>query len=175
MMVKPSHLYAITLSTVILVVTAWFFGVYAPLNSIVEQQQQQIGQYRDQFSRMSAMNVLRHTLAQSVEQATLAFDSYRSEVDYSNDVHNGMLYLMAQADQLAITVDAFFADVYEDKDWYAKQGLTLDMSGSYEKLVNFLHLCADSDYLFQIKSSTFTPISHGIFHLKASIDLIMVK
>lgn len=174
-MIKPLHLHVITLSAVALMISVWFFGVYAPLNKMVKQQRHQIVQSRDQYARMSAMNAQHGELVQSIGQATLAFDSYRSGTDYSNDLHNGMLYLMAQTDQLAITVNAFLANTYEDKDWYAKQELTLDMSGSYQKLINFLHLCTDSDYLFQVKNSSMTRISDGVFNLKITMDLVVIK
>jgi len=170
-MVKPLHLYALTIMIVACIISAWFFGFYAPLTNMIEQQRHQIEQARDQSSRMSSLGQLHNTLVSSTQQATSAFDSYRSD----NDVHGGMLSLMNQADLLALTINGFSADSSEDKGWYTRQGLTLDMSGSYAKLINFLHTCVESDYLLQVKRSELTHIADGIFHLKAHIDLIALK
>lgn len=175
MMVKPLHLYAISFLAMVMVITAWFFGVYAPMGKMIEQHHHQIWQYRDQNSGMSAINASHATLVQSVKLASSAFDSYRSQGDYSNELHNGLLNLMAQADQLAITVNSFMVDTLEDKDWYTRQGVTLDLSGTYKKMVKFLLLCTDSDYLYQVKSSTLTRVSSQIFQLKAGLDVMLVK
>jgi len=173
--VKPLYLYLLSLSTAIVAVALWFFLAYAPLVALVEQQHRQLKQSQDQSAKMNALEKSYQELLIAVQQKQVTLDQYRNADKNSRDLQAGMLSLMHMAHQASIKVAGFSADNYEDKDWYAKQGLHLDMNASYAKILNFFQSCVQSKHMVSIKTLAMTRVSPDQFSIKINADFMTVK
>jgi len=172
--VKPLHLYLLTAIILSATVGVWLFGVYFRLNAMIVQQQVQIKQHQEQALNVTQIRNSHELLASSVQEMHKTISEY-SVHNETQELQASMIFLINQATNSGLAMLSCSCDRSVDKEWYVENGVSVDVSGSYEQLLNFLNACYDSEHLIGVKQLTMNRSSQDAFSLKAHLNLMVIK
>lgn len=167
---SPVYRSLITCFTLGVILTAWLYGIYFPLQKIIGEYKTDIKQLHKQYRDIDhAQNSCTKT-DNNIKKLKETLCSYSASSSLEN--HHYLKDLIILAQQTHLYVESYIRDTLTDKKWYKKEKIQLVLNGSLENMLAFLTLLKESKKLITYSNILLTHLDK---QFQLQIDLSFIK
>lgn len=173
---KPVHRYAATGAAIIVLIGVWFFGIHGVLESRIGQTHAEIKRLHEQelMIKQSTLDIAQ--LSTSITDMQAKLKSYSNKKSIHDNFQSAMMAFINQAGMCGLAMQACTVTEQKDESWYIRNGVNIDVSGSFDQLLKFVQSLSTSGQLVAMHHATLTHTAiNNKLNLRCGLDVIVIK
>lgn len=172
---KSVYRYLLTGFVLLVLGGIWFLVGYGLLNEQITYARAEIKRLHEQERIMKQSTIDIHTITQSIANMQTKLTSLSDKRLFNEIFQAAILTIINQAGVCGLAMKACTAEQQKDHDWYIKNTVAIDVSGTFEQLLKFVQSLSASDFLCAMHQAAISHVANTIFNVRCDVDVIGVK
>lgn len=172
--IKPLYRYAITLISLFFLSCAWLYGVYYPLNTVINSYCRDIVQLR---KKARDRHVIDQECAQLTNKIHASEDALKQCGHGQSDVQlaqSHLFFIVQQAKKIGLQFHGCNARHSVHHDWYTSHENCFDFSGTLQQMSLFLTALQESQKMLQCYQLSVQHTDGAVFAINCSLHTTII-
>lgn len=173
--VKPLYRYGITLVCLFVLTVVWLFAIYTFLDSRIVQAQAALKVLGDQEQLLVQSS---KDLVQLNAQIAANFARLQElkKTNKGMTLQSAMIALINKAGMCGLNMQSCNAIDHKHEQWYTKNSVQLDVSGSLDQLFKYIQLISTDQHLMALVHCTLTHLNDAdLFNAQCGLEVIEIR
>ncbi len=173
--IKKYHRYVITFCVSFFLLYGWLYGIYFRLERVIDTGQKEVVLLQKQKREMAPLTKQCQQLQCEIENVQSYIQPYIMHADSAGLIQARTLFLLKQIKSTGLKLNTYRIENPIDKNWYTKQIIHVDATGSMPQIDSFLTTIAQSNMMLQCNTISVQHMQRDIFSFNGDMHLIALK
>lgn len=169
------YLYTVTACVLLLLVGGWFYGMYAWVEHIIDQRQQEVARMYEQCMKIKQSRMMCSSLEKNL---TSLKEKMRMQVIHETvqrGFHEYTLFVVQQARKAGLHLASYSSFSCKDGGWCVKNSAQFHFQGELERITSFLSALKKSKKMIECNDVVLTRVNNNQFLFAVNVNFSAIK